>query len=249
MTQRSETNKSGVLQARGPRRARLLAAVEATRHHRVTWVCATILLALTPILPAQFRAAPPPPSLTDPAPLPDILERLARAESPEPFIQEIYREVQITPALPQFIGARGASHIYAQPLLGSMYKEFAGSTRAFAGRLDFLPFCSCQDPSNLILSPLTLTIIDPNHTDATLHLHTTPPPTTVAQAEPTDFPAPTQQTPQPTPQPAQPPPQVIPETIITLHLVRTEKGWRVDDVSSARVHSLKLLLRDPPPTP
>ena len=165
---------------------------------------------------AQTTQRLPPPALTEAADLPDELSKISTQPSPEPFIQELYRELQQTPAPAPFVGAHGASHIYADPLLSSMHKEYAHSTRGFAGQLDFNPFCSCQDPAGLTLTPITLTATDKRHTDASFKVHFAP----IAGND-------------------------VPDRAITLHLVRNDHGWRVDDISSAQVRSFKLLMRDP----
>ena len=182
-----------------------------------------ILLLFAVVLPvcgAQSSLHAPPSLLEadDSSSLPDALSKLSTQTTPEPFIQELYRELQQPPAPPPFVGSHGASHIYANPLLTAMHHEFAASNRGFAGQLVFNPFCSCQDSTGLTLSTIALAPTDKKHTDATFTVHLPP----VNGSE-------------------------IPDRVITLHLVRNDKGWRVDDISSTQVHSLKLLLRTPNP--
>ena len=191
----------------------------------------------------------PPPALDDSADLPDELVRLSAQPSPEPFIQEIYRELQQVPAPAPFVGAHGAHHIYADPLLTSMHREYAASTRRFAGQLDFNPFCACQNPAGVTLSPVTLTPVDKRHTDASFKVHFTAPATPAPDSQsPTAFPT---EAPVETASATQPPSPAT-ERAITLHLIQTSKGWRIDDISSAQVRSFKLMMRDkgqPPVTP
>ena len=182
----------------------------------------------------------PPPALDDSADLPDELLRLSAQPSPEPFIQEIYRELQQVPAPAAFVGAHGAHHIYADPLLGSMHREYAASTRRFAGQLDFNPFCACQNPAGLSLSAVTLTPVDKRHTDAAFTVHFVP---ALIPAPVSDDPG------APPAPPTVATTGIAPDKAITLHLIQTGKGWRIDDISSAQVRSFKLLMRDKGQTP
>ena len=176
---------------------------------------------------------------------PKLLETLAQQPSPEPFLQELYRELQQTPTPDAFSGGDGASRIYGKPLLTSVHKEFWGARQSLAGQLGYAPLCVCQDPTAFNLSPIVLTPIDKSHTDAVFTLHFEPRPTpgvqaptqdTTARASPTAFP----EAPGPTPDTR--PTTTPPDRIITLHLVRGEHGWRVDDIATREVPSMKFLL-------
>ncbi len=174
-----------------------------------------------------------------------LLESLATEASPEPFIQELYRELQQLPTADAFSGGQGASGIYANPLLSSVHKEYWGSKESFAGQLDYSPLCVCKNPAGFTLSPITFTPVDKSHMDATFTLHYVPPPAPhVSQdqpASPTAFPEepePAAQVQDANNQPAAAPP----DRRIILHLVHREHGWRVDDIASSDVPSMKLLM-------
>ena len=200
----------------------------------------SLLLAL---ISSVSLAQPPPPSLVQPTlETPKLLESLAQQASPEPFIQELYRELQQTPTPSAFSGGDGASRIYGKPLLTSVHKEFWGSQQSLAGQLGYAPLCVCQDPTAFSLSPIVLTPVDKSHSDAvfTLHFESRPMPaseTIAGQESPTAFPE--SQTPATDPRPMTKPP----DRVITLHLVHGEHGWRVDDITTRDVPSMKFLLR------
>ena len=172
---------------------------------------------------------------------PKLLESLAQQPSPEPFVRELYRELQQQPNAEAFSGGQGASRIYGNPLLSSVHKEFWGSNHSFAGQLTYLPLCVCDDPTGFSMSDIALKVTDKSHTEATFTLHfeprTQPDLAQEAQVSNTAFPESdeptTSQKPVPTP----------PDRRITLHLVHGEHGWRVDDIGSSEVPSMKFLLR------
>ena len=199
-------------------------------------------LLCTPYCLAQGRPAPALEVTTLEAP--KILETLAQQPSPEPFIQELYRELQQVPTPDAFSGGDGAARIYGKPLLSSVHKEFWGSRQSFAGQLDYAPLCVCRDPTSFALSPIVLTPVDKSHTDAVFTLHFEPRPAVdlalQAPASPTAFPESSEPA-----EPAQPrkPMSTPPDRRITLHLVHGEHGWRIDDIAVSDVPSMKFLLR------
>ena len=200
-----------------------------------------LLLAALAIAPLCSAQAPHIPVLEqNTLEAPKLLETLAQQPSPEPFIQELYREIQQLPTPEAFSGGAGASRIYRNPLLSSVHKEFRGSVQSFAGQLDYTPLCVCHDPTGFTLSPIVLTTVDKSHTDAvfTLHFDPRPKPAPPQQAQSTGiaFPEDADPTPSQTSAPAPP------DRRITLRLVHGEHGWRVDDIASADIPSMKFFL-------
>ena len=207
-------------------------------------ICAACLIATSCL--AQARQVP---ALEQPVPASSrLLESLSTQPSPEPFIQELYRELQQLPTADAFSGGQGASSIYAKPLLSSVHKEYWGSKESFAGQLDYSPLCVCKNPSGFTLSPIAFASLDKSHVDAVFTLHFTPQPSPAQAVDasansPTAFPE--DQEPQTESQAeaqAAQPAATPPDRRITLHLVRREHGWRVDDIASSDVPSMKLLM-------
>ena len=172
-----------------------------------------------------------------------LLESLSAQPSPEPFIQELYRELQFVPAADAFSGGQGASSIYANPLLSSVHKEYWGSKESFAGQLDYSPLCVCKNTTGISLSPITLTPVDKSHIDAVFTLHFAPPadPAQSPSSSPTAFPENVEASSQ-SPASAYEPATNPPDRRITLHLVHREHGWRVDDIATSEVPSMRLLM-------
>ncbi len=184
---------------------------------------------------------------------PKLLEKLATQATPDAFVQELYRELQQQPMPDAFSGGKDASHIYANPLLSSVHKEFWGSTHSFAGQLDYTPLCVCKDPAGFTLSSIAYTSVDKSHTDATFTLHFVPPapnPSTEKQTnnqaqaanDTLAFPGEPAASED---QPVVPPP----DRHMILRLVHGEHGWRVDDIASNEVPSMKLMLQQRHPEP
>lgn len=128
------------------------------------------------------------------------------------FTQAIYaRYSRVQGAGPDFLRQDGRN-VFSPTLFRLIKSDVEATPQGFAGRLDFDPICSCQDPDGLRVETIT---VDPpkNHFVLT---------TVVLRYSDSST------------------------KTVRLILVFTKDGWRVDDVGSATVPSLrKFLSRDP----
>jgi hypothetical protein len=128
------------------------------------------------------------------------------------FVQAIYARYSGAQGPgPDFLRKDGQD-VFSPTLLRLIKSDVDATPQGFAGRLDFDPICSCQDPDGLRVESIT---VDP----AKKHL--------VLTSVVLHYSDSTSKT-------------------VRLTLVFTKDGWRVDDVGSATVPSLrKFLNRDP----
>ncbi|MEG9437706.1 DUF3828 domain-containing protein [Edaphobacter sp. HDX4] len=112
---------------------------------------------------------------------------------------------------PDFLRQDGQD-VFSPTLFRLIKRDVEATPQGFAGRLDFDPICSCQDPDGLRVESITVDPAKNQFVPTTVILH---------------YPDSTTKT-------------------VRLTLVFTKDGWRVYDVGSATVPSLRnLLSRNP----
>ena len=128
------------------------------------------------------------------------------------FAQAIYaRYSGVQGPGPDFLRKDGQD-VFSPTLFRLIKNDVEATPRGFAGRLDFDPICSCQDPDGLRVESITVDPAKNHFVPTTVVLH---------YADSTT-------------------------KTVRLTLVFTKDGWRVYDVGSATVPSLrKFLNREP----
>lgn len=128
------------------------------------------------------------------------------------FVQAIYARYSGAQGPGSDFLRKDGQDVFSPTLLRLIKSDVEATPQGFAGRLDFDPICSCQDPDGLRVESITVAPAKNRLVLATVILH---------------YSDSTSKT-------------------VRLTLVSTKDGWRVYDVGSATVPSLrKFLNRDP----